>query len=321
MLYSEETHVAFVEPVTVIRTGKRGRPRKQVNPEFIAEALSSHRKITITKLARILNMDRGLRTRQLRASGVMHKFTDLSKTELDALVRSFRTAKPDSGLRYLIGHLRHHGLRIQKRRVHSSVHRVDGLGRILRQRHIIKRQDYKVSRPHALWHVDGHHKLILWGFVIHGFIDGFSRTVSGLACCKTWFLRIGQITALRASTNNKATTVLSVFLEAVGVYGLPSRVRADRGAENKKISVYMILARGLGRASFIWGSYVSVCCPQEVYSQLLIVQRTIPALNACGLRSDHNSHAGGERSFTGSRYSTVSSEAIHIIFGFCTCSS
>ncbi|KAJ7140649.1 hypothetical protein C8R44DRAFT_594690, partial [Mycena epipterygia] len=63
-------------------------------------------------------------------------------------------------------------LRIQKRRVYSSVHRVDGIGNILRQRRVIKQKDYKVSCPHALWHVDGHHKLILWGIVIHGFVDG-----------------------------------------------------------------------------------------------------------------------------------------------------
>lgn len=160
------------------RTGKRGRPRKQLNPQFVAEALASHRKITLTKLAQIMGIGRRTLTRHLQAHGLLYKFTDLSKTELDALVRTFRTAKPDSGLRYLIGFLRRHGLRVQKRRVYSSVHRVDGLGRILRQRHIIKRQQYQVSRLHALWHVDGHHKLILWGFVIHGFIDGYSRTVS-----------------------------------------------------------------------------------------------------------------------------------------------
>jgi hypothetical protein len=45
-------------------------------------------------------------------------------------------------------------------------------------------------------------------------------------------------------------------MEAVGEYGLPSRVRGDRGAENTKVSVHMILQRGLGRGSFIWGSSV-----------------------------------------------------------------
>jgi len=38
-------------------------------------------------------------------------------------------------------------------------------------------QDYSVDHPNALWHIDGHHKLILWGIVIHGIADGDSRTV------------------------------------------------------------------------------------------------------------------------------------------------
>ncbi|KAJ6511626.1 hypothetical protein DFH09DRAFT_892086, partial [Mycena vulgaris] len=62
-------------------------------------------------------------------------------------------------------------LKVQKRRVYASIRRVDGLGRALRQRQTIRRRTYKVSRPNALWHVDGHHKLILWGFVIHEFAD------------------------------------------------------------------------------------------------------------------------------------------------------
>ncbi|KAE9382610.1 hypothetical protein BT96DRAFT_778281, partial [Gymnopus androsaceus JB14] len=40
--------------------------------------------------------------------------------------------------------------------------------------------DNLVSRPNALWHIDGHHKLIMWGFVIHGVVDGYSRIVPGL---------------------------------------------------------------------------------------------------------------------------------------------
>ncbi|KAJ7877579.1 hypothetical protein B0H14DRAFT_2288963, partial [Mycena olivaceomarginata] len=61
--------------------------------------------------------------------------------------------------------------------VYCSIRRVDGLGQVLRQRKVIRRRKYEVARPHALWHVDGHHKQILCGFVIHGLIDGYSRTV------------------------------------------------------------------------------------------------------------------------------------------------
>jgi hypothetical protein len=63
-----------------------------------------------------------------------------------------------------------------------------------------------------------------------------------------------QITGLRASTNNRASTTLDVFLHAVLEHGFPSRVRGDRGRENVELSVLMILAKGLHRASFMWGS-------------------------------------------------------------------
>ena len=58
---------------------------------------------------------------------------------------------------------------------------------------------------------------------------------------------------LRASTNNRASTVLDLFLEAVHTYGAPSRVRGDRGGENMEVAVWMIQHRGPNRASFMWG--------------------------------------------------------------------
>ncbi|KAF8800927.1 hypothetical protein BYT27DRAFT_7042469, partial [Phlegmacium glaucopus] len=39
----------------------------------------------------------------------------------------------------------------------------------------LERRSYQVPRPNALWHIDGHHKLIAWGIVIHGVADGYSR--------------------------------------------------------------------------------------------------------------------------------------------------
>lgn len=59
-----------------------------------------------------------------------------------------------------------------------SLYRMDRLGQTLRNQDVIKRRKYKVPRPNYLWHMDGHHKLIRWGIVIHGIIDGCCRTVS-----------------------------------------------------------------------------------------------------------------------------------------------
>lgn len=90
--------------------------------------------------------------------------------------------------------------------------------------------------------MDGHHKLIRWRFVIHGGIDGFSRCIVYLHC----------------STNNKAETVVSLFLNAVQNFGVPSRVRSDMGTENVDIARYMLYHpnRGPNRGSMITGKSV-----------------------------------------------------------------
>lgn len=46
-----------------------------------------------------------------------------------------------------------------------------------------------------------------------------------------------QVVGLQASTNNKASTVLAVFLSAVAEHGVPSWLRGDRGGENVALSV------------------------------------------------------------------------------------
>jgi hypothetical protein len=63
---------------------------------------------------------------------------------------------------------------------------------------------------------------------------------------------------MNASTNNRAHTVLDVFQKARKRFGTPSRMRGDRGGENIEVAVWMIKRRGRNRASFMWGSYVTL---------------------------------------------------------------
>jgi hypothetical protein len=75
-----------------------------------------------------------------------------------------------------------------------------------------------------------------------------------------------QITGLRASSNNYATTVLNLFLDATVEYGTPSCLRGDREPENVEVATYIIMYHGLNRASFIWGPYVVISVILHVIS-------------------------------------------------------
>ena len=63
---------------------------------------------------------------------------------------------------------------------------------------------------------------------------------------------------MTCSTNNLASTVLDCFLQAVGGFGLPSRVRSDKGGENVDVARYMLShpLRGPDRGSHIVGRSV-----------------------------------------------------------------
>lgn len=82
--------------------------------------------------------------------------------------------------------------------------------------------------------------LVHWKIILHGFIDGYARFVLGI----------------RASNNNRASTVLDLFEDITQEFGYPSRVRGDHGTENLFVAARMEEVRGLDRGSYIWGRLV-----------------------------------------------------------------
>jgi len=160
----------------VERTGKRGRPRKIIEPQWLADAVSAHRRLTLKKLANLLGVHRNFLRKHLKRCNLYERYSDITDGDLDHLTRQFKLQKPSSGLRYLIGFLRARGVKVQRNRARQSLLRIDGLGQVLRKQ-TLKRRVYQSARPNAFWHIDGYHKLIQWGFVIHGIVDGFDRIV------------------------------------------------------------------------------------------------------------------------------------------------
>jgi hypothetical protein len=107
-------------------------------------------------------------------------FSRISNSSLDTIIQNYKKNHPNTGIRYLRGHLLQQGIRVQRHRVVASLGRVDDVAKVILRNTTIKRREYKSPRPNALWHIDGHHKLGPWGIVIHGFIDGYDRVVSQL---------------------------------------------------------------------------------------------------------------------------------------------
>ncbi|KAF8998158.1 hypothetical protein BDQ17DRAFT_1178544, partial [Cyathus striatus] len=66
-------------------------------------------------LAKALGIHRNTLRYYMSAYGVSRQFSTLSDIDLDALVRKFKRDKPDAGIMYIVGYLRSHGLRVQRR--------------------------------------------------------------------------------------------------------------------------------------------------------------------------------------------------------------
>ena len=76
--------------------------------------------------------------------------------------------------------------------------------------------------------------------VVHGVIDGYSRLVVFLRC----------------SSNNRAATVVNLFLSATTEFYWLLRVRIEKAEENSEVARLMAEKRREGRGSILQGSLV-----------------------------------------------------------------
>lgn len=178
-----------------------------------------------TEIANIVGNTTNNLYRWRQRTGYIDPLEDCDDETLDRIVSEFQSDHPFRGRIILEGYLRSLNLKISEERRRASVLRVDPEGLQLRLQRRRTRVRYNVIIPHQLWHIvsffthspvllnlnitlvhtitkDGHHKLIHWGFVTHGCIDGGSHIC----------------TFLRCSDNNLSRTVIVEFINACRNY-------------------------------------------------------------------------------------------------------
>eukprot|EP00731_Ephydatia_muelleri_P004752 Em0002g928a len=193
------------------RKPHRGRPRIDVSEEQLASLLCFQFKIA--DIATMLQVSPSTISRKILEFGLSDalEYSSITDSDLEAIACEYAVLHPNSGQKSFSGYLSQLGFRVQRHRVRNALIKVDPNGVRSRLRKALHRRQYNVPMPNSLWHIDGHHKLIRWHIIIHGGIDGFSRLP----------------VFLRASTDNSADTVLQHFINAVALYGLPSRLFYD----------------------------------------------------------------------------------------------
>ena len=202
----------------------RGRPGIRILETQLIFYLENG--FTISKISNLFGCSRRTIERRMHEYGLSARqiYSSISDSELNDKIVVIIRHNPALGEKSVDGLLRANGIIVQRQRIRNAMWASDPEGIQFRLRHCLRRREYHVEAPNSLWHIDGYHKLIRWKLVVHGGIDGYSRLIM----------------YLRVANNNRSDTALAAFQHGIRQYGLPLRVRTDRGGENVLIGEYML---------------------------------------------------------------------------------
>ena len=137
-----------------------GRPKIHIPRSQLVNLLNY--KFTVPQIAEFCGTS--VRTIRRRMSEydlyVRNRYSNVSDSELDCIVKDIQHMFPTCGNQQMLGHLASRGIIVQQSRVRESQRRVDPVGSAMRKLTILNRRKYCVNGPLALWHIDGNHKLI-----------------------------------------------------------------------------------------------------------------------------------------------------------------
>ena len=206
-----------------------GHPKYHVDKNVLESLLDCDFKISA--IGNLLQLSERTIYRRMAHFGLQKRdFSDIDEDNLDNILSGIVVDFPRCGERMLREILKGQGIKIQRWRLRDAIHRIDYAGTQERKTGRLHRRVYNVMAPNHLWHIDSNHKLVRWRFIILGGVDGFSRLIMFLQC----------------RDNNTSATVLNSFLSGVANFGIPLRVRSDKGLENVSVADFMLTKHGDG---------------------------------------------------------------------------
>ncbi len=153
-----------------------GRKRKEIDGDKV-RYLKDELKFNWRDIARDIDVSNST-LEEWRRQNYEQNNNNITEDELNRLAKTFLENDVRRGARSFQAYMwaiKGHHITQKKSRIVCA--RVDPEGTIFRRSTLTPHAVYDFYAPHLRWHIDGHHKLIRWGLVIHGCIDGGSHTI------------------------------------------------------------------------------------------------------------------------------------------------